>query len=57
MFTKISTTSTSQSSVVGGEDIVLRENTSTRFLFRPKLVNNIHDENAAVRGNFIFQKK
>lgn len=40
-----------------GEDIVLRETSTTRLIFRPEIVDNIHDKKACVRGNFIFQKK
>lgn len=40
-----------------GEDIILRQTTSTKLVFRPEIVNNIHNSNAAVKGCFIFQKK
>lgn len=40
-----------------GEDIILRQTTSTKLVFRPEIVNNIHNSSAAVKGCFIFQKK
>lgn len=48
--------STSKHSAIGN-DIVLREKETTRFIFRPELVDNPHNKEASVRGNFIFQKK
>lgn len=40
-----------------GADIVLREKETTRLIFKPELVDNPHNKEASVRGNFIFQKK
>lgn len=40
-----------------GEDIILRQTTTTKLVFRPEIVDNIHNSNAAVKGCFIFQKK
>lgn len=40
-----------------GEDIVLRETKTTRLLFRPMIVNNDQNEEASVRGWFLFQRK
>lgn len=40
-----------------GEDIILRETDTTRLIFRPELVNNQNNPDAAVKGCFIFQKK
>jgi len=40
-----------------GQDIELRKTSTTRLIFRPEVVDNIHDKKACVRGNFIFQKK
>lgn len=48
--------STSKNSAIG-EDIILRSTTTTRFLFRPEIVNNPRNKKASVRGTFIFQKK
>jgi len=51
--------STSRSSATCS-DVVLRggkETDSIRLVFRPELVDNPHDNNAAVRGTFIYQKK
>jgi Domain of unknown function (DUF4263) len=38
-------------------DVVLRENETTRLVFRPQLVDNPHDNAAAVNGVFLFQRK
>ncbi|WP_077704902.1 Shedu immune nuclease family protein [Virgibacillus dokdonensis] len=40
-----------------GEDIILRETTTTRILFRPMVTNNPNNEEASVRGWFTYQKK
>ncbi|WP_138418220.1 Shedu immune nuclease family protein [Aquibacillus sediminis] len=48
--------STSRDSGIG-DDIVLRETETTRLVFRPEIVNNIHDSNAPIKGSFNFQKK
>ncbi|GAA4058135.1 hypothetical protein [Amphibacillus indicireducens] len=40
-----------------GKDIVLRETRTTRLLFRPMIVNNDQNEEASVRGWFLFQRK
>src|SRR5699024_2009888 len=45
------------SDTASGQDIILREKETTRLLFRPELVNNIHNSEAAVRGKFIYQRK
>jgi hypothetical protein len=39
------------------DDIVLRETSSTRLIFRPMIVENPRDRRAAIRGAFIFQHK
>jgi hypothetical protein len=39
------------------QDIMLRETTMTRLLFRPMIVTNPSDPQASVRGTFVFQKK
>lgn len=49
-------TSTSRSSAECS-DIVLREGTTARLVFRPELVENPNDATAAVRGTFIYQRK
>lgn len=56
MENNIKTTSTSKQSATG-EDIILRQTTTTRFIFRPEIVDNPNNKEASVRGNFIFQKK
>ncbi|MCT1389829.1 DUF4263 domain-containing protein [Peribacillus frigoritolerans] len=48
--------STSRDSGIG-DDVVLRETETTRLVFRPEIVNNIHDSNASIKGSFNFQKK
>jgi hypothetical protein len=53
---KVSFTPTSRDSAKT-DDIVLRETSTTRLVFRPLIVNNIHDLNAAVKGTFVFQRK
>jgi len=52
----ITTKSTSLTSAVG-QDIELRVTKSSKLIFRPEVVENPHDQDACVRGNFIFQKK
>ncbi|WNQ12066.1 DUF4263 domain-containing protein [Paenibacillus aurantius] len=39
------------------EDIILRETTTTRLVFRATIVDNQHDQSKSVKGTFIFQKK
>src|SRR5699024_8666080 len=53
---EISLISTSNDSAQG-EDIILRETTTTRLLFRPMITNNIHNNDASVKGWFLFQRK
>lgn len=53
---KITTKSTSSISA-DTNDIVLRETTITRLIFRPQLVANSNNPNASVKGAFIFQRK
>lgn len=38
-------------------DIVLRETTTTRLIFRPTIVDNHKNNKASVKGNFLFQRK
>lgn len=52
----ISTISTSRVSA-DVTPIVLRENESFRLLFKPELVDNIHNKKQSVRGTFVFQRK
>lgn len=47
---------TSRNSALSDE-IILRETTITRLVFRPLIINNIHDSKASVKGTFIFQRK
>lgn len=51
---KVTSTSRNTAAV---DDIELRETTTTRLVFRPLLVNNAKDEEAAIKGSFIFQRK
>jgi len=53
---KINTTSTSNNSA-NADDIIVRQTTKTRLIFRPQLVNNANNPQASVHGTFIFQKK
>jgi len=39
------------------EDIMLRETTTSRLVFRPLLVNNELDGKASIKGCFVFQRK
>ncbi len=55
-FDKINTISTSYNSA-NTDDIVVRQTTKTRLIFRPQLVNNTNNPQASVHGTFIFQKK
>lgn len=47
---------TSRHSAVAS-DIVLRDGTFVRLVFRPEVVNNTHNSAACVRGTFIYQKR
>lgn len=40
-----------------GEDITLRQTTTTKLLFRPEIVNNIHNSDASVKGVLFFKRK
>ncbi len=53
---RIHTSSTSASSAACSP-IILRTTATTRLIFRPAIVDNLHDTQACVRGSFIFQKK
>ncbi len=48
--------STSLSSAVT-DPIILRERNTTRLIFKPLIVDNMRDRNAAVKGTFVFQRK
>lgn len=52
----ISTRSTSPNTAAA-TNIILREGDQTRLIFRPELVNNEKNEEASVRGTFIYQRK
>ena len=54
---KIITTKSTSLTSATGQDIELRVTETSRLIFRPEIVNNPHDKNACVRGNFIFQRK
>lgn len=47
---------TSKNSAVTNE-IILRETATTRLVFQPLIINNIHNTNASINGTFIFQRK
>jgi hypothetical protein len=49
------TPTSSHSARVG--DLILRETSTTRLVFRSILVDNVHDSRAAVKGGFLFQRK
>ncbi len=49
-------TSTSRTSATCS-DVVLRQGTTARLIFRPELVENPNDTAAAVRGTFVYQRK
>jgi len=53
---RIETKSTSRKTATA-TDIVLREGTQARLLFRPEIVDNTGRPEAAVRGRFLYQKK
>ena len=53
---KIKLKSTSSTSAVT-DDVLLRKTETTRLIFRPIVVDNIHDQDASVRGTLIFQRK
>jgi len=53
---RVKTISTSLDSAYG-EDIILRQTETTRLVFKPEIVRNPNDEEACVRGTFVFQKK
>ncbi|MGB2986902.1 MAG: Shedu anti-phage system protein SduA domain-containing protein, partial [Phycisphaerae bacterium] len=38
-------------------DVVLRQTSTTRLVFRPQLVDNPNDHEAVVHGTFLFQRK
>lgn len=38
-------------------DVVLRETTTTRLIFRPIILENLKNRGASVKGNFLFQRK
>ena len=48
--------STSRASAIT-DDFVLREKETTRLIFRPLLVDNAQNQDASVKGIFIFQRK
>lgn len=39
------------------DPVVLRQTDGVRLVFKPALVNSVHDERHAVRGTFVYQKK
>jgi hypothetical protein len=39
------------------DDIVLRESTISRLIFRPTILDNLKNKDAAVKGIFLYQKK
>lgn len=53
---KITIKSTSASSAIT-DVVVLRETSITRLIFKPMIVENLRDEEASVKGTFVFQRK
>ena len=53
---QVSVSPTSKNSALSDE-IILRETMTSRLVFRPLIINNIHDAKASVKGTFIFQRK
>ena len=53
---QVSVSPTSRNSALSDE-IILRETMTSRLVFRPLIINNIHDAKASVKGAFIFQRK
>ena len=51
---KVKSTSRSSASV---SDITLRESEAVRLVFRPMILDNIHNANAALNGKFVYQRK
>src|SRR6266851_5906930 len=39
------------------DPIILRQTGTIRLVFKPLLVNSVHDKRHAVRGTFIYQRK
>ena len=39
------------------DDIILRETITTRLVFRPTIVDNKKNQDASVRGIFVYQRK
>ena len=39
------------------DEIVLRETKTTRLVFKPLLISNIHDASAAIKGVFVYQRR
>ena len=40
-----------------GHDIGLRENDTTRLMFRPIIIDNPNNKDACIKGSFLFQRK
>ena len=53
---EIKVSSTSRSSAIT-DDIILREKETTRLVFRPLIVDNAQNQEASVKGTFIYQRK
>lgn len=53
---QVSVSPTSRNSALSDE-IILRETMTSRLVFRPLIINNVHDAKASVKGTFIFQRK
>lgn len=50
-------TRSTSSSTASVDDVILRDGSTTRLIFRPTIVANPKNNDAAVRGTFIFQRK
>ncbi|MBD3328874.1 hypothetical protein GF357_00005, partial [Candidatus Dojkabacteria bacterium] len=57
MKTFVTKSKTWNNNVAEVSDIILRENQSHRLIFRPLLIDNQKDNNACVKGTFIYQRK
>lgn len=53
---KITTTSTSRVTAQAS-DIAIRETATTRLVFRPIIIDNPHNSDASIKGNFLYLRK
>ena len=50
-------TSSTSSKTLEVSDLVLRKTKTTRLIFKPIIIDNPHDKDASVKGQFVFQRK